>query len=673
MAFDDDPIVDINAKNSDESVLFIKSIFSKKNGFICRTDQPDFGVDELIELIWWDDSSKNFQNATNKRFVLQLKSLEKISDNNFASKSNKEFVKISFKSSRLKYLLQYSPAYGLVVVYDVSTAKAYFDYAENIYKNLNDFNQGETWKSKEKPTIYIPIENELDTESLKEIHDFFTKRHENADSLIFNHGEAYNIPSFIKPKPEEYDFRNTTDIRKALLKYGWSLVDDNDFILLDSMIEKLSHQEILNDSTLCLLKATISCEIGNHLDADYFLFKYDRIVNSKDPELARKIFLRNKIDFILGRVDAKSFITNLENLKNFIIDDYNKLLIDINIFFMELLQKLSSGGPDSNRFEDLIVLFEKISKSKIEERKKHYLNTYHISNLVIFVTQYIREKFSSFKIKESMGINISLVERGQEVEDLINKVKSLKNLIFTTWKFGAEIKDNYLIASSMYNLANYEFVFYYNIALLNWDKALEKVGEKEDFTKFIDLAFTSFDLFNKMGKIHNAYLSLILAHELTLLFKLVNNEVIRNEPELIENNIKSIQEKMGYKPFESSVKSSIKNIVNIEKNSFENFQEIDDSNIDSIVEMLCSSMELPSDRIPIIKADIISLKYFYANRASDNLELHQKLDHTKHKSTYYKFPIVYSVFCQNCRFHTPWSLDIKPILKLANEHKCNLA
>src|SRR5690606_33914101 len=282
-------------------------------------------------------------------------------------KSNKNFITISFKSSRLKYLLQYSPAYGLVIIYDVSTAKAYFDYAENIHKNLNDFNQGGTWKSKEKPTIYIPFENELNTQSLEKIHEFFTKRHENADSLFSNHGEAYNIPSFNKPNSKEYDFRNATDIKKALIKYGWSLVDDNDFILLDSMMGKLSHHDILNDSTLCLLKATVSCEIGNHLDADYFLFKYDRIVNSKDQELARKIFLRNKIDFILGRIDAKSFITNLEYLKNSINDDYNKLLIDINIFFMELLQKLSSGSPSSNRFEDLIVLFEKIDKSKIEE------------------------------------------------------------------------------------------------------------------------------------------------------------------------------------------------------------------------------------------------------------------------------------------------------------------
>lgn len=671
MAFDEYPKVDDSSKNSSESVSFIKALFSEKNGFICRTEHPDFGVDEMVELIKWNKESQKFEYATNKRFVIQLKSLKKITENDLVTKSENKYIKISFKSSRLKYLLKAEPSYGIIVIYNVSTKTAHYDYAENIYKNLNEFHNGESWKAKQKPTIYVPLDNELNHQSILKIHDFFSKRHENAASLIFNHGEAYNIPSFIKPNPEEYDFRNATDIKKALLKYGWSLVDDNDFILLESMIEKLSHQEILNDSTLCLLKASVSCEIGEHLDADYFLFKYDRIVNSKDQELARKIFLRNKIDFILGRVDTKSFITNLKDLKNLINDDYNKLLIDINIFFVELLQKLSSGNSNSHKFEDLMILFDKINNSEIEEKKKHYLSTYHISNLVMFVTQYIREKFSRFKIKESMGIDVPLTERGNEVADLINKVNVLKNFIFTTWRFGDEIKDNYLIASSMYNFANYEFVFYYNIALLNWDKTLEKVGDKENFTRFIDLAFSSFNLFNKMGKIHNAYLSLILAHELTLLYKVLHNETIKNEPESIEKIIKDTQEKMGYKPFESSVRSSVKNLINNEKNSLENFQEIDDSNIDSIVEMLCSSMQLPTDRIPFIKADIIATKYFYANRASDNLELHQNLDHTRNKSTYYQYPIIYSVFCQNCRNHTPWSLDIKPILKLANEHKCN--
>jgi uncharacterized protein YneF (UPF0154 family) len=670
MAFDDDPIVDENAKNSAESLSFVKTLFCERNGFICRTDKPDFGVDELVELIKWNQDSENFEFASNKRFVLQLKSMERISKRNLAIKSDKEFIKISFKTSRLNYLLQYSPAYGIVVIYDVSTKTGFFDYAESIYKNLNEFHEGESWKTKDSPTIYIPFENKLDTNSLLKIHNFFSKRHENADCLFQNHGESYNIPSFKKPSFQEFDFRKTSDIIKALHNYGWALIDNNDLILLDSMMSTISHQEIINNETLCLLKATVSCEIGDHLDADYFLFKYDRLSKSSDTDLARKIFLRNKIDFILGRIDTKSFITNLEDLKNSIDDEYNKLLLDINIFFMELLQKLSSGKPDSNRFEDLIVLFEKIDKSKIKERKKHYLNTYHISNLVIFVTQHIREKFSRFKIKESMGIYVPLEERGLEVGGLIKKVNSLKDLIFATWKFGSEIKDNYLVASSMYNLANYEFVFYYNIALLNWDKTLETVGDKENFTRFLDLAFSSFDLFNKMGKIHNAYLSLVLAHELTLLYKILHNETIKNEPELIEKNIKDIQEKMGYKPFESSVRSSLMNLVNNEKNSLENFQEIDDNNIDSIVEMLCNSMDLPIDRIPYMKADIIGTKYFYANRVSNNLELFQKLDHTKDKSTYYKSPIFYSVYCKNCKNHTPWSLDIEPILKLANEHIC---
>jgi hypothetical protein len=670
MAFEDDPIVDDNSKNSEESVHYVKGLFSKKNGFICRTDLPDFGVDELVELVKFNQDTHNFDRATNKRFVLQLKSLEKISENNILRESDKGFIKLSFKTSRLSYLLQYTPAYGLVIIYDVSSSRAYFDYAENIYKNLNEFHDGERWKRKETPTIYIPLENELNSQSLSIIHHFFTSRHENADCLIFNHGEAYNIPSFKKPSSQEFDFKNSSDIIKALKKHGWALVDDNDLVFLDSMMKQLSHQDILNDSNLCLLKATVSCEIGDHLDADYFLFKYDRLENVSDTESPRKIFLRNKINFILGRVDSKLFIVNLQNLKENIHDDYNKILIDINIFFIEFLQKISAGIPNSNRFEDLMILFEKIDSSRIQERKKHYLNTYHISNLVIFVTDYIREKFSSFKIKESMEIGVPLTERELEVKDLISKVTILKNMIFTTWTYGSKIDDNYLIANSMYNLANYEFVFYYNIALLNWDSKTETISDRENYTRFINLAFSSFDLFNKMGKIHNAYLSLILAHELTLLFKILNKETILNEPELIEKDINNIQIKMGYRPFKSAVKSSEANLLFNKRQHFNTFQEIDESDIDALADILCKSLSLPEDRKKHIKADILTTKCFYKNRPSADFELFQNLLHTKNASTLYKFPVMYAIHCKKCNSVTPFNPDIEVLLSLLNNHLC---
>lgn len=670
MAFDEDPIVDNNSKNSEESVLFIKTIFSQRNGFICRTDIPDFGVDELIELMKFDENEKTFKGATNKRFVLQLKSIGEISSTQIIKKSNKDFIKLSFKSSRLNYLLQYSPAFGIIVIFDVSKGKGYYDNAEEVYKNLMEFNQGDNWKQKEKPTIFIPIENELNAESLSHIHNFFRKRHENAENLVQNHGQAYNIPSFKKPTSEEFDFRNPQDIKKVLIKYGWIFIDDNDLILLDSMLGNLSHQEIINDHSLCLLKATVSCETGHHLDADYFLSKYDQLDDTPEEETSRKLFLRNKIDHILGRISSLDFILNLKTIKESISDQYNRLLIDINIVFMELLQKLSNSNSNMDRFMDISILFDKIDNSEIDERKKYYLKNYHISNLAVFVTDYIREKLGQYKIKESMKISMPLFERGKEVGDILDKIKYFKNLSIEVWSYGSKTEDIYLVAYSMYNIANYQFVFNYNIPLLHSDNRTVSSETRENFINNINIAFSAYDLFSKIGKVHKAYLALILAHEFTLLFKILYEEVLNNEPALIEKNIKSIQVKMGYKPFESIVRSSINQLLREQKTALQTFQEIDDSNLDMLINTICDSAGLPEERKVFIKSDIISTKYFYANRKSEDLELFQNLTHTKSSSTLYKFPLIYSIHCKKCDNLTDWNTDIKILLKLVNDHKC---
>jgi hypothetical protein len=51
MSFYDDPVIDDNAKRSQESVHFVKGLFSEKNGFVYREENPDYGVDLDVELM----------------------------------------------------------------------------------------------------------------------------------------------------------------------------------------------------------------------------------------------------------------------------------------------------------------------------------------------------------------------------------------------------------------------------------------------------------------------------------------------------------------------------------------------------------------------------------------------------------------------------------------------
>jgi hypothetical protein len=68
MSFYDDPIVDDNSKRSEESVNAVISLFTRKNGFITRPDNTDYGVDLEAELIL------EGKGASSQKFPIQIKS-----------------------------------------------------------------------------------------------------------------------------------------------------------------------------------------------------------------------------------------------------------------------------------------------------------------------------------------------------------------------------------------------------------------------------------------------------------------------------------------------------------------------------------------------------------------------------------------------------------------------
>lgn len=74
MSFYDDPIVDDNSKRSEESVNAVKSLFTRKNGFISREESPDYGVDLDVELIFEEKgaSSKSLRSKLRVRQKFQL-------------------------------------------------------------------------------------------------------------------------------------------------------------------------------------------------------------------------------------------------------------------------------------------------------------------------------------------------------------------------------------------------------------------------------------------------------------------------------------------------------------------------------------------------------------------------------------------------------------------------
>ena len=87
MAFEDNPQIDENSERSEESINAIKNILTRKNGFVCREEYPDTGIDLNVELVYQDE---NYRSVKSRKFPIQAKSCK---TPNIIKKNGIEFLK----------------------------------------------------------------------------------------------------------------------------------------------------------------------------------------------------------------------------------------------------------------------------------------------------------------------------------------------------------------------------------------------------------------------------------------------------------------------------------------------------------------------------------------------------------------------------------------------------
>jgi len=174
MGFNDHPKVDDNSKRSEESVNVLRPLFSRKNGFIFREEQPDYGVDVDVELVI------NNEEASSLKFAIQIKSKNELK---ITTEQNEKLVSLSFDVSRIGYLAKRLPAYGLVVAYDEKTKTSYFGYVEDIVARLDNHPHRAGWREQVSTTILFPPVI-LTNDVVHQIHKKMVLRHENHAKLI---------------------------------------------------------------------------------------------------------------------------------------------------------------------------------------------------------------------------------------------------------------------------------------------------------------------------------------------------------------------------------------------------------------------------------------------------------------------------------------------------------
>lgn len=661
MSFNDNPIVDNAAKNSEESVNAVRNILTQKNGFIRRKEDPDFGVDEDVELII------NSQ-ASSKKFAVQIKSAEKLK---IIRKNEREYITLQFKSSRLGYLCRRPPAYGIIIIYDDSTKILYYEYVENIYQSLNDQHRDESWKNEEKPSIHISTENILNEEAIKSLYLKMIDRHKNNQLLLIAHGDQYGIPVHDDNiTKNELDINNPKSITKFLKENGLLLIDYNELNSIQSLISRLTISDILSAKELVLLASIINCETGNFIDADYYLKKSELIDDYDDNQKNLRSFTRLKTDFVLGSFDNKIYLSKLENLLITVSGNYNSLLIKININFLKLLISIEEKHFPKNLIDEIDQVFEEIFKLNIDEKKRYNLINYQSFNLHMYSMSLFIDKLGKLQIKKSLNIPYPLTQRLTEVKEIVKILELPKKYTLEALNFANKNDDRYLKASSLYQLSHYFFMPLFN--LFNFDEIPQLSKELETgYETNINYSLNAYSEFAYLAIKNYAYNSLTLSYELLQLFKTCyNRDIGLIAVEKVEEMIKSLGKEIGFKAYNSSVLSASITKERAKSNDLQGFLSDFENQLGQLAERIASGIGLPEERIKNILVDLENNQYFLKNRKSANLELLQDLRHTLSMDTYYKEKPDCLIQCKKCGFTTKTGNDIKELMTIIDKHSC---
>ena len=526
-------------------------------------------------------------------------------------------------------------------------------------------------KYTDKPLIYIPVKNILNEKAVNSIYKFMIERHKNAQLSHIANSSKYNIPVFEDSIIQnEIDFKNPEIIQKHLLDYGWALVDNHDFNLLNSMLNQLSFNEITSSKELQLLSAVVNCEIGNFIDADYFLNKSELFNDFSAEQVDLKLFARFKVDFALGRFNNETYLIKLENQLKTIKGVFNELIIKINIVYLKLLISHDNRTLDNRVVDEIDYIFKQILNSTLNESKKSYLINYHSFNLNIYGIDLLIEKIGKFKIKESVNIHIPISDRVSDIKEILQVLGLPTKYTLTTWEYAEKNDDKFLRANSLYHLAFYFFTLHFNLAILD-DKIFPINDDLEkSYEKNLNYAFNAFDAFRKLSKNKDAYNALTIAYELTVLFERLFKKSILNKSDDVHTQIKLIEKQLGFSEYHSVVIKTFDKKNKRQQETFEDFLNVNEIELDFYADRIISGIGLPVERKKNVLIDMHNHRYFYKHRKSDKLELLQDLTHTQSIESYYRDKPMYIIRCIKCNFQTIRSSEVEQMLSIFEYHKC---
>ena len=404
MSLNKRPEIDRFSLNDDSAKRAFTDHFNQTAGFIAREQTPDKGSDYLVELI----TSESY--ASNQYFAIQLKSIERP-----VFIENGTMISYAFKTSRLGYLTSNVPVYSLLIFYDISSKILYYDFSDKIYARLRNERENDSWEDNDTVNVKIPVLNILDCETVKDIHQEFTKRYKQAKIMQQSHGHHYGLPVLKTNFDGEYDLHNLEHVKAILKRLGISSTAMHNMTLMYELLAKVPVREIEEDKDLLLISCIAYAEVGKLSESMLYINKLERKFQISDDQQSMITFVKLKNQLNMGLLDAGSFVDQARKLEPDVEGIENKVTLRLNLVFFDLLNLKRSTVMPLSLASELKQLNADIEKFE-DSISKYKFKVWNAEALSLYINHQRHQAFKEIEVKEALGVEIKMSERLQKVD-----------------------------------------------------------------------------------------------------------------------------------------------------------------------------------------------------------------------------------------------------------------
>jgi len=655
MAFNDPPVVDNASKHSEHSETHLKIVMNQQSGFICRQEIPDKGLDFDVEMI------EEGKFAVNRRFGLQLKSIESPT----YIKSGK-FISYPFTCSRLGYMLNRKPGLGIIVLYDVGTDKLFFDYIDDIYLRLMDDHGDDSWKEKETINIRIPVENELNDQSIANIHEYFTNRFKvlyvALDSPKYGLGD--NANPLIRPESIE-------DVRELLSKYGLLLLHQYDFGTVYKLMAKLPHQELIQNKDMLLIAAVTYSEVGMFADSVFYLSKLKRLTDLNEDEENMLAFTALKNDQAMRKVNNEVFIQRASELMaKYEAGSINYVMLLINICFYRVLALKSLHDIPTDLAETIINLFTQIDALPIDEETKLMLAIWNLDNYSVLTSHRRHRLFGNIRIAESLNNTQFQQSNLEQIKSFLQKQQEFFAMIDGIFKRLTNF-ENQLLRANVISV-RIRFTIAREIDNIAFDFGKSEMGKvHQTITKNnIVMASKAFNIYLDLGHVHQAYVMLCNLLELVIDSRDYYHYTDDLDlPSLLARK-QLLETQLGMdNPYELQIPQLIAKQADIDISQADDnhvYLTMDEQEIENFAKVALRAWQLPEERLQNIIDEIKAHRLFHQRSPDDQYQLLQYPSQDADPAILYKFPNTYIIKSKSTGIETPPSFSVETLLRQIN-------